>query len=343
MKLNILSVENFEMVHYYTSDLFIAHKANKITFRKGNRVQTIKMPGKSSIVENAALKSRKARRLLRLDKAMILYTGNSLLLFRAKEIWRYTFDIGSWEKCDIVLNCRNPMYNGILQTPDGGIFFGEYGNPTGEGKRIFKSSDNGLTWKCVYTFKPDEIRHIHCLSWDPYKEKIWVLTGDSDNECKILCCNTEFTDIEIIGQGKQVYRACHVMFSENTVDWVMDSPLETVKHVKYDRKTGTISLHDTFAGPVWFAARLDDGTAVAASAQEIGPSHIDRKLHLYASSDMEAWTEIASFKHDGWPKRYFRFGTICISKGNMCTAGFYMSCEGVKGLDGKSVFCRIDA
>jgi len=342
MKLNILSVEDYEMVHFASPDFFVAHKGEKITCRRKGREQIIPMPGRLNLFENAASKFRKARRLLRLDKAVILPTDENLLLFRRHEIWRYSFAEGMWKKCDVILNCRNPMYNGVLRTPDGDVFFGEYGNPGRAGKRIFKSSDNGVTWKCVYTFSPDEIRHIHCLSWDPFEEKIWVFTGDADHECKVLCCDREFNTVVVIGQGSQAYRACHVIFSEKTVDWIMDSPLETVRHVKLDRNTGTISFHSEFAGPVWFAGKLGNRLAIAASAQETGPSHKDKNLHVYASGDMEKWEEVASFEHDGWPKKLFRFGTITIARGESTDYCFYLFCEGVRGLDGKTILCRVN-
>lgn len=341
MKFNILSVEDYEMVHYGSSDLFIAHKGEKITYRRQDREQIISMPGKLTLLENAASKFRKARRLLRLDKAVILPADENLLLFRRHEIWRYSFTEGLWEKCHVRLNCRNPMYNGVLRTPDGDVFIGEYGNPNGAGKRIFKSSDNGMTWECVYTFKPDEIRHIHCLSWDPFEEKIWVFTGDSDHECKVLCCDSQFNSVIVIGQGSQAYRACHAFFSEKYVDWIMDSPLETVRHVRLDRNTGEIGFHSEFAGPVWFTGKLKNGYAIASSVQETGPSHKDKRLHIYASKDMDKWEEVASFEHDRWPKKLFRFGTITVARGESSDNCFYLFCEGVRGFDGKSMLCNV--
>lgn len=337
MELSILSVEDYEMVHYNSPQLFIAHKANVITYKTDKEILKIKMPKQFYGIKTICLFFRKSRRLLRLDKAMILPTDGGVVLFRQGEIWRYYFDNNKWVKTEVKLNCRNPMYNGLLRLPNGDILVGEYGNRTSIGKKIFKSTDGGSTWECVFTFNPVDIHHIHCLAWDPYEENIWVFTGDTDNECKILRSDVGFQNIETVGSGSQVYRACHALFLKDSIDWMMDSPLEQVRHVKFDRKTKEITLHDSFAGPIWFAQQLEDGTAIAASAQEIGPSHTDKKLHVYVTNDMLRWTEVASFEHDGWPKSYFRFGTMTFAKENRRRNDIYMSCEGVKWLDGKSI------
>ena len=105
--------------------------------------------------------------------------------------------------------------------------------------------------------------------------------------------------------------------------------------MKYHRKAGSLETGQAVAGPVWFA-REYAGFALAASAQEIGPSHKDKLLHLYDSTDHTNWREIATFRHDGWPKGYFRFGTMTFAHGDQVM----ISCEAVKGLDGKTM--RID-
>lgn len=336
MKLIIDKILNYELIHYASDDLFIASKGNKVTYN--NKV--IEIPEDISFIEKIFKHFRKGRRLLRLDKITVYPSGNNVIIVRRGKVFHYDTITGKIDEV-LTIACRNPMFLGITDTEAGNIFMGEYGNPSNEGKRIFKSTDGGLTWECVYNFSMKEMRHIHCVSWDPYQKKIWVFTGDANGECKIMFTDESFMSIEYIGDGGQKYRTCHALFSENYVDWIMDSPLETVKHIRYNRKTGKISEGYSFSGPVWFAKRLQNGISVAASNQEKGPSHKDKYLHLYATDDMNKWEELKIFNHDGWPKGYFRFGTICFSRGMMKDNSFYMFFEGVKGLDGKSALCRI--
>lgn len=325
-------VLNYEMVHYASDTLFIAHRADRIIYQKNREIKVIKMPSQVRGWKKIFMPFRKARRLFRLDKAMILPTEYGFIMARLGQIWMYNDKSDKWQKSKQELNCRNPMYNAFLRLDSGELFLGEYGNPNGIAKRILKSFDGGLTWRTVYQFKPDEIRHIHCLAWDEYEQKIWIFTGDSDVESKVMITNAEFSSIEVVGTGSQEWRACHAIFTEKTVEWIMDSPIKEVYHIKYERESKQISVGQSFPGPVWFARQFD-GVVIAATAQEIGSSHKDKDIHVYESHDLKQWTEIIRWKHDGWPKRYFRFGTITVCRGEKKM----LSCEGVKGLDGKTI------
>lgn len=325
------TVLDYEMVHWADLDLFIAHKANIITYIKSGVKAIIEMPYDVLGWSRLFMGVRKLRRLLRLDKVMIVPISDGFVMFRFGRIYKYSIGLKQWTVSSFKMNCRNPMYNGVLKV-DSTIYAAEYGNPNGIGKRIIKSDTEGIDWEVVYQFQPNEIRHIHALMYDKYTDKIWIFTGDADEECKVLIADKSFNKVEEVGSGSQEWRACHAIFTQDAVHWIMDSPLKEVHHIIYDRKSKKISIGQTFAGPVWFAKDYGD-ILLAASAQEIGPSHIDNKLHLYLSKDMKSWSEITTFEHDGWPKGYFRFGTITFSRGTSIVLFF----EGVNKYDGKTI------
>lgn len=332
------SVLRYEAVHYSDDNLFIAHKADKITYIKDGEKSVITMPDQVSGFKKPFMRFRKARRLLRLDKAMISFSENGLLMVRFGEIWLYSFSDNGWTRSAQKLNCRNPMYNALLRLDGKTFYIGEYGNSNGIGKRILKSVDGGLNWECVYQFETDEIRHIHALLWDEFEEKIWIFTGDADKECRVLKADKDFENVREVGSGSQEWRACHAVFKEDSVHWIMDSPIKEVRHIRYDRVSGEIKAGESFAGPVWFAGEYGN-SVLAASAQEIGPSHTDKKLHLYKTDDLIHWEEIAAFSHDGWPKKYFRFGTMTFAKGTKP----FVFCEGVRGYDGKTIELKLNS
>lgn len=328
---------DYEMVHWADDDLFIAHKANTITYIKSGVKTLIEMPIEGLGWKRHFMSLRKLRRLLRLDKVMISPINSGFVVFRFGMIYKYDNNKKEWIKSSFRMNCRNPMYNGVLII-DNVLYAAEYGNPNGVGKRIIKSDNEGIDWEVVYQFKPNEIRHIHALMFDKYTDKIWIFTGDADEECKVLIADKDFKKVEEVGSGSQEWRACHAIFKEDAVHWIMDSPLKEVHHIKYNRANRKIIVGEAFAGPVWFAREYGN-FVLAASAQEIGPSHIDNKLHLYFTRDLDQWSEIAIFEHDGWPKGYFRFGTITFSKG----IKILLCLEGVRKYDGKTIAIRIQA
>lgn len=327
----VTEVLDYEMVHWNEDNLFIAHKANKITYIKNGEKRALHCPTDSLGWKKFFMPFRKARRALRIDKTIIIPSRTGFVAVRNRHIYIYNEKLNSWSESKTKLNCRNPMYNAILEV-NGILYIGEYGNPNGIGKRILMSKDDGLTWTCVHQFKPDEIRHIHALLWDDYEKKIWIFTGDFDPEPQVYKADKDFKCLEHVGGGTQQWRACHAIFSEKYVDWIMDCPLEEVHHIRLNRETGEISIGQSFAGPVWYA-RDYKGVAYAASAQEVGPSHIDKKLHFYKSTNYEHWTEMGTFNHDGWPKGYFRYGIMTAVRGNKPM----FSCEGVRHYDGKTI------
>lgn len=335
MKNNTIEeVLDFEMVHWNDDDLFIAHKANYITYKKNGRQKKIQIPKDGLSWKKYFMPIRKARRALRIDKTIIIPCNCGFVAVRNGRIFVYDDSSDKWSQSETRLNCRNPMYNAILNVY-GNLYIGEYGNPNGVGKRILMSRDNGHTWTCVHQFKSDEIRHIHALLWDEYEQKIWIFTGDFDPEPQVFKTDKEFSCFERVGGGAQQWRACHAIFSKEHVDWIMDSPLEEVHHIRLDRASGNISVGQSFAGPVWYAQKYGE-VVYAASAQEVGSSHKDKKLHLYKSEDIKNWTEIGTFKHDGWPKGFFRYGVMTAVRGR--TPAF--SCEGVKHYDGKTILIK---
>lgn len=226
VKLVIEKVLDYEMIHYASDDLFIASKSNKIYLND----RIIKIPENLSIIKKIAKQFRKGRRLFRLDKTIVYPLGKNLVIIRGGKVFHYDMKT---DKLSFIMNiaCRNPMYLGITATEDGTLYMGEYGKPSKIGKRIFKSDDGGRTWDCIYQFKVNEIRHIHCIAWDTFEKKLWVFTGDKNGECKVISADKSFQKLNYIGDGSQRFRSCHAIFSKEFVDWLMDSPIETVRHI----------------------------------------------------------------------------------------------------------------
>jgi hypothetical protein len=59
------------------------------------------------------------------------------------------------------------------------------------------------------------------------------------------------------------------------------------------------------------------------------------------SRDLETWTDLQCFEHDGFPKKLFKFGVIGFADGEQPSDGFYLFAEAIRGLDGKTVLCAI--
>ncbi|MCK9414421.1 MAG: GNAT family N-acetyltransferase [Prolixibacteraceae bacterium] len=338
--LTINKIINQEIAHYCDNQLRIFSRFNKITIQKNNSKDIIiKLP--VTITQNLLGINRLARRLLRLDKSCVLQTYNGYIAFWQNNVYHISNDSDYPLLTLTMTGCRNPLHNSIANVDGRNLYFGEYGQPHPDGKSIYHSQDGGLTWKKVYNISCDKIRHIHSCKWDPYEEKIWVFTGDFEGQSYVLCADPDFKEIEWIGDGRQNYRAVDAVFEKDAVHWIMDSPLSEVHHIRLDRKTRKISIGQAFPGPVWYLKKLDDGIVLAGSVQEIGPSHKDQKVHLFATRNLKKWVDIAQFEHDGYKKGIMKFGVASFAEGNQSSDLFYIHFEAVKKFDGKVIECSL--
>ena len=295
-------------------------------------------------MDRALGRARLARRALRLDKCNAVVVGGDLVLIRQGVVYHRS---GATEDSVPTLtlgNCRSVLHQAVAVVDDQELYFGEYGaNSMRVEVPVYRSLDRGRSWDRVFVFPRGKIRHVHGCHWDPVERRIWVFTGDFQGECHILSADRDFRDVEWIGDGQQVFRACNAFFERDAVHWIMDSQLEDCFQVRLDRRSRTIEKRALFPGPVWYTKRLSDGLYLATTAMEVGPGVRDHFAHVLVSSDLEHWEDVHQFEHDGLPNRYFKDGVVAFADGEQTRGGFYLFFEAIKGLDGKAALCRLES
>ena len=341
MELSFLEAIEKEICHYASKNTFISSKHNRIYISKSNLELQVSLPRQGW--KDYFGFSRYLRRLLRLDKCNVALLDDGFIAIRMSKVYRYYFATKELKHVLTINNCRNVLHQSIAVVNGNEIFFGEYGNNSDQkvAVTVYRSLNGGESWDKIYQFPPGKIKHIHGCYYDPYEEKIWTLTGDFKGQCYMLCSDKDFADVEWIGDGDQVFRACNLFFEKDSIHWVMDSQLQDSYHIEMDRKTREIHKRTVFAGPVWYIKKLVDGYYLAATAQEKGAGVKDEYAHLYASKDLIEWQEIYRFEHDGLPKRYFKNGIVSFADGDQDSTSFYIFTEAIKNLDGKIAKCKI--
>ena len=228
----------------------------------------------------------------------------------------------------------------ICIAPSGNLFFGEYfQNMDKQTVYIYYSEDNAQSWHIAYTFEAGNINHIHGLFLDPYTNRIWVATGDRENECIIGFTEDEFKTFVEVFRGGQEYRTCQLFFYKDFIVLGTDTQYEQNVIKKFDRKTLEITVLQEVQGSVIKGGQVGD---VAFISTTVEPSKVntDKYAHLWVTKDGLHWEERYKAKKDWLPATLFQFGTFEFPQyyGIEKLERLFFSGRALKGLDGKTTY-----
>lgn len=222
----------------------------------------------------------------------------------------------------------------------GHIFFGEYfQNMEKVAVNVYGSKDGGRTWKVEYTFSEGNINHIHGLFLDPYTDRIWVLTGDRENECIIGWTDDEFKTLHEVLRGGQEYRNCNLFFYKDFIVYATDSQYIENEIRRIDRQTLEITTLTKIQGSAIKGGQCGE---VAYLSTTVEPSEVNREKasHVWVTKDGEHWQDVYKADKDCWPA-ILQYGTIEFPEFKEISNELYFSGRAVKGLDGKTTSVKI--
>lgn len=225
-------------------------------------------------------------------------------------------------------------------TSNGHIFFGEYfQNVEKVAVNVYGSMDGGRTWEVVYTFPAGNINHVHGLFLDPYTDRIWVLTGDRENECIIGWTDDEFKTLHEVLRGGQEYRSCHLFFYKDCIVYATDSQYIENEIRKIDRKTLEITKLAKIQGSAIKGGQCGD-VAFISTTVEPSEVNLEKASHVWVSKDGENWQDVFKAEKDCWPA-IFQYGTIEFPQYHEINNELFFTGRAVKGLDGKTTSVTI--
>jgi len=287
---------------------------------------------------------RPLARAMRADKAnLFVNRSGSVLAIRASQVYR--LDGTGVVTPLFTVAGDSVLHGGICEDQDGWTTFGEYFmNPAREGVRIWRVSSALDTWEIAHTFPAGSTRHVHGVYRDPYDEQaLWVTAGDIDGECFFYRTRDRFKTLERIGGGGQTWRAVRLFFTPEYICWLTDSQLKQNRALRMERATGRIEEGMFLQAPAWYGAQTSDGLYIAFTTVEPGPAVQRSSAAVLVSEDAFQWQEVYQFMKDPWrPMKLFKYGVISCPAGPLSADEFYISGEGLVGLDGISAVLRIE-
>jgi hypothetical protein len=214
---------------------------------------------------------------------------------------------------------------------DGSVFFGEYlaNDQRGE-MRIYKYSPGADNITISYTFPPNSIKHVHGIYFDEVDGSLVCLTGDNENECRILRTDDEFRTVETIGEGDETWRAVSVLFSDDSFFYGMDAEFRTNHIYRVDRATGERRNLGDVDGTVFYSKRFGRDLFFATTAEN-APAQKENVAAIWHTDGDSAPRQIVRYEKDAWHGTFFMFGTIHFPYNNSFTDKLFFSLVGVKG------------
>lgn len=116
----------------------------------------------------------------------------------------------------------------LLNTKNPYTIFAEYGSGNDVEMYVWRTDDRGKTWKKVFTQGSrggnGEIKHFHCIQYDPYRKELWLASGDTDAEAKIWISADDGLNWKLKYSGSQKTRTLGFVFEKDAIYYGMDSP-----------------------------------------------------------------------------------------------------------------------
>ena len=279
------------------------------------------------------------RRLLRAEITSLYgLNDGSFIAIAKKGLFKNTYVSSDFQKVFSIPRGSKPLNLCIL--PNDHIYFGEYfQNVEKEAVNIYGSKDKGKNWQVVYTFPRGCINHIHGLFYDSYTERVWVLTGDREDECIIGYTDDEFETLQEVFRGGQEYRSCQLFFYKDFVVYATDSQYIENEVRAINRETLEITTIAKIQGSAIKGGQTGDAAYLSTT---IEPSEVnkDKFAHIWITKDGKHWKDVYEAKKDCWPA-IFQFGTFEFPKNAYCNGKLWFSGRALKGLDGRSTYIEV--
>ncbi|MFN6969441.1 MAG: hypothetical protein ACK4NN_01185 [Rheinheimera sp.] len=181
------------------------------------------------------------------------------------------------------------------------IYFGEYLNGHTRDIRIFSINTETLALEVCWKFSRTEIKHVHAIHYDSYRNRFWVLTGDTDHESAFYYTDDEFQSLHKFAGGSQQWRAIAMLISPDAIEWGMDAgqdaSAEDMNYLyKYTFSTDTLTRHELVGNPVYAATACGlDNALIATTFEPARKQPTIPSAEIWWQSSEKNWISLLRF------------------------------------------------
>lgn len=219
---------------------------------------------------------------------------------------------------------------------DEGVYFGGYLSNTDKNPVNIYRRNAIDDWQVVYTFPQGVINHVHNIVADPYRECLWVFTGDFDEAAAIWRFCDRFSKIEYLASGNQKYRGCVAFATPEGLLYATDTPFSD-NHIFLIKVDGSIEELADLSGSCIYGCRWknqyvfsstveadgrDESLKKLFFSRERGAGILDSQVRLYVGNVVKGFNVLLSYKKDCLPFA-FQFGAVKFPTGDNQTGIIY--------------------
>lgn len=208
---------------------------------------------------------------------------------------------------------------------DDGIYFGGYlGNMSKKPVNIYKRTGVDR-WEVVFTFPQGAINHVHNVVADPFRNCIWIFTGDFEEASAIWKVSDNFKSVERVVCNDQKYRGCVVFVLPEGLLYATDAPF--MDDYIYLLNPETMETKELFPihGSCIYGCQWKDKFVFSSTVEgdgrntsrwefffgrKRGAGIKDNYVHMYMGNLQAGFKEIYKVKKDCMPYYTFQFGVF---------------------------------
>jgi len=187
-------------------------------------------------------------------------------------------------------------------------------------------------WEVVYTFPSGSINHVHNIIPDPFRNCIWILTGDFEDSAAIWKATNDFKKIERVACGEQKWRGCVAFALPEGLLYATDAPFEK-NNIYLLHNDLTVSIIAELSGSCIYGCQWKDRYVFSTVVEPDGRNEtllrllfgwkrgggiLNNSAHILLGNLSEGFSEIFKEKKDAWPF-LFQFGAFRFPAGINCT------------------------
>jgi len=303
------------------------HRGKVIVVRDGILKKSLAVT--VSFLERLLSWSQVISRLMRFGvRAAYGINNNNIVLSISNILYELNLDTGELSEGYFFEDGIRPLsFSSVnsIQGFDDGLYFGGYLS-NNDKRPVSIYHRTGINkWDVVYTFPEGTINHVHNIVADPYRNCLWIYTGDFDEAAAIWKVSDGFHKIERVLFNNQKYRACVAFALSEGLLYATDSPYSDNYIYLLDPDTLTLKEIYPIHGSCIYGCQWKDSFVFSSTVEgdgrnlnkweflfskKRGDGIKDNYVHMYMGNLKNGFNEIYKEKKDFWPLYTFQFGVF---------------------------------